>query len=179
MKEREAQFTKVWETEAPRVMAFAARHVGADTAQDVVAETFMTAWRKWDVVPDPAIGWLITTARHVIWNRTRTTRRQRALEERIALLDSVAAHGNDLPADCRREALEQLAKLTEEHREALLLVSWDGLTPVQAAEALGIRPATFRKRLSRARAVLTGDSPANGSLSQHTHQTLTIAPEAS
>lgn len=179
MEEREAEFTRVWRTDAPRVMAFAARHVGADTAQDVVAETFMTAWRRWDVVPHPAIGWLITTARHVIWNRERTARRQRALEERIALLDSVAAQGGDLPAGTRREALEQLARLSEEHREALLLVSWDGLTSDQAAEVLDMKPAAFRKRLSRARAALTGDTTLSTSLPLHTHQTLALASEAS
>jgi RNA polymerase sigma-70 factor (ECF subfamily) len=139
----------------------------------------MTAWRKWDAVPDPAIGWLITTARYVIRNRTRTTLRQRALEERVALLESVAAQGGDLPADSRREALEQLARLTEEHREALLLVSWDGLTPDQAAEIVGIKPATFRKRLSRARHMLTGDASAPSSPSLQSHQTLTVATEAS
>jgi RNA polymerase sigma-70 factor (ECF subfamily) len=84
------------------------------------------------------------------------TRRSRALTERIALLDGVASHATATAevAITRREALERLARLDDQHREALLLVSWDGLTNDQAATVLGIKPATFRRRLSRARAAL-------------------------
>ncbi len=44
-----------------------------------------------------------------------------------------------------------LASLEPLDREALLLVAWEELTPKEAAESLGIRPATFRVRLHRAR----------------------------
>jgi RNA polymerase sigma factor (sigma-70 family) len=156
MSTPEEQFTELWEAEAPHVLAFASRHVGAEAAHDVVAETFLVAWRRWGDVPTPAIGWLLVTARKVIGNRARASRRVRALQERIALLDGVAAYVAD-SADAalsRREALERLGRLDEQHREALLLVSWDGLSNDDAAAVLGIKPATFRRRLSRARAAL-------------------------
>ncbi len=155
MSTREESFTACWRTEAPRVAAFARRHVGEEAA-DVVAETFLHAWRRWEEVPDPPIGWLLGTARKVISNRIRGTVRHRALAERIALLDAVAAHAADVSdvSLSRREALERLATLDPEHREALLLVAWDGLSNDEAAGALGLRPAAFRKRLSRARARL-------------------------
>lgn len=137
-------------------MAYACRHVGAHNAHDVVSETFLAAWRRWDDVPDPAIGWLLVTARQVVGNQHRSARRQHALADRIVLLDNVATTAGDTleSALCRHEALEQLASLTEQHREALLLVSWDGLTTEQAAAVLGLRPAAFRRRVSRARAAL-------------------------
>lgn len=156
MSTSQEQFTEMWHAEAPRVLAFASRHVGADAAHDVVAETFMIAWRRWDDLPAPPIAWLLVAARKVIQNRVRALRRSRALENRIALLDGVAAYAAD-SADAaltRREALERLSLLREQHREALLLVSWDGLTNDQAATVLGITPAAFRRRLSRARAAL-------------------------
>ena len=139
---------------------------GGHDAHDVVAETFLVAWRRWDEVPDPAIAWLLVTARQVMGNRQRSARRQHALAHRIALLDVVATSAGDTPeaATCRREALEQLASLSEQHREALLLVSWDGLTSDQAATVLGLRPAAFRRRVSRARAALdrpTDDRPGH------------------
>jgi RNA polymerase sigma-70 factor (ECF subfamily) len=161
MSNPQEQFTELWHAEAPRVRAFASRHVGAEAAHDVVAETFLVAWRRWDDLPTPPIGWLLVTARMVIQNRARTSRRNRALEDRIALLDGVAAYAAD-SADAaltRREALERLARLDEQHREALLLVSWDGLTNDEAAAVLGIKPATFRRRLSRARAALLAPPP--------------------
>lgn len=151
------RFTACWHAESPRVLAFARRHVGDETAHDVVAETFLVAWRRWDQVPEPAIGWLLVTARNVIHNGVRSKHRNRALEQRIALLDDVAGYAAD-SADAlltRREALERLGRLDEQHREALLLIAWDGLTAEQAADVLGIKPATFRKRLSRAREVLS------------------------
>ncbi|MFS3129803.1 RNA polymerase sigma factor [Nocardioides sp. Bht2] len=161
MTTREESFTRCWQADAPRVLAFARRHLG-DDAQDVVAETFLHAWRRWDELPDPPIGWLLGTARKVISNRVRGAVRNRALVDRVALLDAVAADvadhrgaaGQD-GALARREALERLAALPNEQREALLLVAWDGLSSDEAAQALGLRPATFRKRLSRARAALS------------------------
>jgi ribosomal-protein-alanine N-acetyltransferase len=137
MSDPQEQFTRLWHEEAPHVMAFATR-------------------------PTPPIAWLIVTARKVIQNRARASRRNRALQERIALLDGVAAYAAE-SADAaltRREALERLAQLDEQHREALLLVSWDGLTNHQAAAVLGIKPATFRRRLSRA--LLVGPSTGRG-----------------
>lgn len=153
------RFTAMWHEDAPRVMAFARRHVGGEAAPDVVAETFLAAWRRLSIVPDPPIAWLIATARKVMQNHHRTARRNQALEHRIALLDAVAAQAEpDDAALSRTEAIRRLAELDEQHREALLLVSWDGLTNDEAAKALGIRPAAFRQRVSRARATLRADS---------------------
>ncbi len=174
MSTPEERFTELWHAQAPRVLAFASRHVGTEAAHDVVAETFMVAWRRWGDLPTPPTGWLFVTARKVIQNRLRTSRRNRALEDRIALLDGVAAYAAD-SADAaltRRQALERLALLDDQHREALLLVSWDGLSNDDAAAVLGIKPATFRRRLSRARAALLRPLPAEPDT-----EVLLIAPQ--
>lgn len=159
MDDRTAAFTACWDRDAPRVLAYARRHLGADEAGDVVAEVFLVAWRRWDEVPDPPIGWLIRTASGVLRNRLRSARRGWSLADRVARLDATAAAGPDT-ADAvlrRSEALARLAALSEEHREALLLVSWDGLSAEAAAQVAGVRPAAFRKRLSRARRELERD----------------------
>ena len=44
--------------------------------------------------------------------------------------------------------------LQPQHREALLLVVNEGLTPGEAAAVCGIKPDAMRQRLSRARAAL-------------------------
>ena len=54
----------------------------------------------------------------------------------------------------RDELLHALASLSEEDREVLLLVSWDGLTNAEAANVLSCTESTFRVRLHRARAVV-------------------------
>ena len=52
--------------------------------------------------------------------------------------------------------LRGLAALSPVDREALLLVTWDGLTPAQAAAVHGVTVATFQVRLHRARRRLAG-----------------------
>ena len=159
MKSSTERFTECWHSDGPRVLAYARRHIGQEHAQEVVADTFMIAWRRWDDVPEPPIAWLIATAKGVISNRRRSLKRQRALESRVALLEQVASQDATESVLRRQEALRRLGELSDQHREALLLTSWDGLTSDEAANALGIRPAAFRRRLSRARASL-GDDPS-------------------
>jgi RNA polymerase sigma factor (sigma-70 family) len=146
-------FTRCWERDGPRLTAYARRHVAPDEVHDVVAETFLVAWRRWDDVTDPPIAWLLATARKVVGNQRRARDRRRALHDRLALLGSAAASADDagLVADDRSAALGALAALPEQQREALLLLAWDGLTPDQAAAVLGVRPGTFRVRVHRAR----------------------------
>ncbi len=160
---KDAEFGEAWDRDGPRVAAYVRRHVPADDVQDIVAETFLQAWRRWDAVPSPPIGWLIGTARKVIGNSRRTVRRRAALHDRLALLDSAARPSEDAGtlATERMAALEGLAALPDHQREALLLVAWDGLTPDQAAAALDIRPGTFRVRAHRARMALDLDNSAS------------------
>jgi RNA polymerase sigma-70 factor (ECF subfamily) len=49
------------------------------------------------------------------------------------------------------ELRRALADLPAEERELLLLVSWEGLTPTEAAAVVGIPAGTARSRLHRAR----------------------------
>jgi RNA polymerase sigma-70 factor (ECF subfamily) len=151
-----ADFDRTWDVDGPRVAAYVRRHVPPDDVQDVVAETFLHAWRRWDTVPQPPIAWLIGTARKVIGNSRRARRRRLALHDRMALLGAAARPSEDagILATERMAALAALAELPDQQREALLLVAWDGLTPDEAAAALDIRPGTFRVRAHRARAAL-------------------------
>jgi len=50
-----------------------------------------------------------------------------------------------------RELLERCARLSEAERVAIELVDVTGLTPKEAADALGVSAIVLRKRLSRAR----------------------------
>jgi RNA polymerase sigma factor (sigma-70 family) len=156
----EVEFGHAWHQDGPRVAAYVRRHVPADEVQDVVAETFLHAWRHWHAVPRPPVAWLIGTARKVVGNHRRARRRRIALHDRLTLLGSAARPSEDagILATERMAALQALAALPDQHREALLLVAWDGLTPDEAAASLGIRPGTFRVRAHRARRALDLDT---------------------
>jgi RNA polymerase sigma-70 factor (ECF subfamily) len=150
------EFTEVWQRDGPRVAAYARRHVATGDVADVVSETFLQAWRRWSIVPQPPIPWLIGTARKVIGNQRRGESRRQALQQRLVLLGDAARSAEDagLLATDRVAALATLADLPEHQREALLLVAWDGLTPEQAAAVMGVRAGTFRVRTHRARDAL-------------------------
>ena len=47
-----------------------------------------------------------------------------------------------------------LAGLPPQHREVLLLVGYEGLTPSEAADVCGVTAVALRQRLTRARAAL-------------------------
>ena len=153
----EVAFTACWRRDAPRVAGYARRHAPQARVEDIVAETFAVAWRRWRDVPDPPLPWLIGTARNLLTQDRRALSRAQQLHDRVGLLEAVTRHDTEDVAETafrREHALRALATLTEDQREALLLVAWDGLSIVEAAEVLELRPGALRARLHRGRAVL-------------------------
>jgi RNA polymerase sigma-70 factor, ECF subfamily len=59
------------------VLAYALRRADAMTAEDVVAEVFLIAWRRIDRVPqtEPVL-WLYSVARRVLANQRRVSARR-------------------------------------------------------------------------------------------------------
>ncbi|MGH3063716.1 MAG: RNA polymerase sigma factor [Gaiellaceae bacterium] len=120
-------------------------------AQDASADVFLTAWRRLDEVPegDAAKVWLYATARRVLANQRRSTRRREALLERLAAEEATR------PAEQQssEEVLvhEALRRLPAVDCEVLLLAEWEGLSPAEIAAVLGCRRVTARGRLHRAR----------------------------
>lgn len=142
------RFETLFRAEYPAVFGYVARRAEPDVVDDLVDEVFLVAWRRLEQVPTEPRAWLLTVARNVLGTHIRTARRNRALHLRLASsnLELIVPAAN---AD--RQAAEALASLGKKDREALLLVSWEGLSPSEAAVVLGERPASFRSRLHRAR----------------------------
>lgn len=140
----------MWGQHYEPVLAYAMRRTGPEEAREVAAEAFLVAWRRLHHVPADELPWLLGVARKVLANRRRGADRADALAMRIAAQASTAAAD---PADRYDGAplIAALNALREADREALLLVSWEGLTPAEAAVAAGCTAATFRVRLHRAR----------------------------
>jgi RNA polymerase sigma factor (sigma-70 family) len=124
----------------------------ASDAQDAAAEVFVTAWRRLDSVPDgdAALVWLYATARRVIANQRRSSRRRVALEERLAR--EAAAAPSKEPLDHEGALVhEALRRLGARDREVLLLAEWEGLSPAEIGTVMGCLAVTARGRLHRAR----------------------------
>jgi DNA-directed RNA polymerase specialized sigma24 family protein len=60
--EAKARLSALFRQHAVDVRSYASRRVGPDDAQEIVAETFLVAWRRIDDVPDPALPWLYQVA---------------------------------------------------------------------------------------------------------------------
>lgn len=129
------------------VLAYAVRRTERHVAQDVVAETFLIAWRRLDEVPELELPWLYGVARRVLANELRSARRRRALAERSSML----LHAQLETAAGDSNVIAALARLGARDRELLLLTAWEGLSAAEAAAALGCSRAAARVRLHRAR----------------------------
>jgi RNA polymerase sigma-70 factor, ECF subfamily len=153
---RRTRFEATYRAHVRAIVAFAVRRTAqpADAA-DVVAETFLVAWRRLDDVPQGDTGrlWLYGVARGVMANQRRGIRRRARLGARLA--GAVAAHlvVHDHAEVTGTVAVvrEALATLPAADREVLQLVAWEGLTAAQIGQLLGIPAATVRSRLHRAR----------------------------
>lgn len=142
---------------SPRVYAFVRRRADASTAQEVVADTFLVAWRRVAAVPEDPLPWLLVVARNTLKDRNRRARRLEDLADRVASLERSAGHaaGADSRLLEREQMISALADLTDLEQEALLMVAWDGLTNTQAAQVAKCSVRAFEVRLSRARARLS------------------------
>lgn len=133
-----------------------------------MADVFLTAWRRLDDVPagDAARVWLYTTARRVLANQRRSSRRRMALQERLAV-EKASASQEALRSEEEMLVRDALRRLGPRDREVLLLSEWEGLSPAQIAQVLGCLTVTARGRLHRARrrfravfeSLLAGDTP--------------------
>lgn len=134
---------------ANRVLAYLLHRTDPQTAQDVLQEVFVTAFRKAEQVPQPPLGWLFGTARRLLANKHRGHRRHDQLIAR--LLDDASKEADPDLAEVKEAFLQTLATLSPGDREVLTLTGWYDLTPREAAEALGTSAATYAVRLHRAR----------------------------
>ncbi|ROS23949.1 RNA polymerase sigma factor [Cellulomonas sp. PhB150] len=152
------RFAELWDRYSARIQAYALRHVDRDSAQEVVAETFLVAWRRLASVPGDPLPWLLVVARNTIANQHRSRHRARVLADEVARLQVVtaSAQGADAVVAERDAMLRALAELSAADREALLLVAWDGLSTADAAAVAGCSAAAFKVRLHRARRRLDG-----------------------
>lgn len=161
---REARFRSLFDSAYPDLLRFVERRVHASHAEDVVADAFLVAWRRFDGIPpdpDAQRAWLFGVARRSLLNNERGHKRQRALAVKIAETapdDSTGpagSVGDDTEvARSRVELAAAWPKLSATDQEALALVAWDGLSSPEAASVLGISAVAFRLRLSRARRAL-------------------------
>jgi len=137
------------------ISGYVRRRVPPDAADDVVAQVFTVAWRRFGQVPSPPQDrlWLFGVARNCAAEHHRAATRRLRLRTRLSQEPAAVAHapGAGGPDHDPGPVLAALASLKPRDREALQLVLWDELSHAEAAAVLGCTVNAFELRYRRAR----------------------------
>lgn len=154
-------FGVLWDRHHDRVF----RHLlmlGMDRADadELTGTAFLQLWRRRRTarfVHDSVLPWLLVTARNVSRNAARARRRYRAVLD--ALPPPGVAPDPSEVVEARldpriRSARRVMDAARPADRELVALTAIEGLTVIEAAQALGMSESAARMRLSRLRARL-------------------------
>ena len=158
-----AAFAGVYERYATTIHRYLMRRVGPDDAEALMAETFRIAFERratYDTRRPFARPWLYGIATNLVSRHHRAEARRRRAVARLGVADATTADGSDRVVDAVAAArllptvVEEIDRLPEAERDALLLHVWERLPYGDVAVALGIPVGTVRSRINRARTKL-------------------------
>ncbi len=157
-------FAAIVRRHGPMVLEVCRRVLGdRHAAEDALQATFLVLARRAGSIavhPGGSLGpWLHSVAFRTAREARRSTRRRQVRERRVAhkagdVFEELRSAG--LGDDERRILHEEVARLPEKYRSAVVLCYFEGLTHDQAAETLRWPVGTVRGYLARARAALRG-----------------------
>lgn len=155
-RDDDAVFADLYHRHFDAVRDYCRRRLASDVVDDVVAETFLTAWRRLDDVPsgNTARLWLYRVAYRVIGHSWRSTARRRRLDARLRLVapgPAAAADESVIASADRRRVLDAAGRLNHTDAEVLRLTAWEQLSVGDIAAVLEIAPNAVKQRLHRAR----------------------------
>lgn len=148
---------------------------GADQAQ----EAFLRAWRSLPSFQgDSSFStWLYRLARNLCIDFLRQKKRRSAAFSVVSLDGGEGEAPGDIPdrrptpeseaerRELRLEVGEALSKLSDEHRQILVLRELEGLSYAEIADALGLEAGTVKSRIARARLAMRAFLLAGGNFS--------------
>jgi RNA polymerase sigma factor (sigma-70 family) len=156
-------FAELYHRHADPVWRHAHRLTGSPTAaEDVLAATFLTTWRRRREVQlagGSLRAWLLAVAGNEARTEWRRAHRRHRLLRRVGPAPHVVDHSDTVVTslDDRRRARQVLAAVAElpaSQREAVALCLVGEVPYAEAADVLGVPEATLRSRVHRARATL-------------------------
>jgi RNA polymerase sigma-70 factor (ECF subfamily) len=154
------RFSEIFDRYFGEIHRYIASRLGDAPADDVAAETFLTAFtlrHKYDHAAHPrARAWLYGIAtNHLRHHRRTETRAYRTLGRATAETDD-EGHADRVAEMVSAQRMgprlaTTLASLRPGDRDVLLLVAYGDMSYEEVAQALGIRAGTVGSRLTRAR----------------------------
>jgi RNA polymerase sigma-70 factor (ECF subfamily) len=152
-------FAELYDRHAVPLYRYVSRRLGEPMADDVVADTFLAAFRRrqgYDLHRPDARPWLYGIAANLISKHRRAEVRMLRAYARTGADPVADGHADRIDdrvtaAAVRQDLAAALASLSAGDRDVLLLVAWADLSYEETATALQIPLGTVRSRLNRAR----------------------------
>lgn len=158
-------FAVLFDRYAEDIHRYAARRLGVEAADDLMAEAFAVAFqrrRRYDLSKPQARPWLYGIVSSLIGKHRRAEARRLETLSRVIVMVPAGKRGGgegaaergagQVGAESARDVLAgALAKLPAHYRDVLLLIAWGDLDYTEVAEAMGVPVGTVRSRLDRAR----------------------------
>ena len=156
MTESDTRFIELYERFYRPVHGYCRRRTSDERVDDVVADTFLIAWRKIDQVPrgSEVLPWLYGVAYRVLGHEWRGTSRRKRLDRKLRAI------GREVPVvpeevvvirQESRQVLDALSGLKPTDQEILLLSAWEELPQADIAVTLNISIGAVRQRLHEAK----------------------------
>ena len=175
----QSRFRALYNAHYADISKFAVRRLRSSyDASDLVAEVFAIAWRRLDRVPAPPADrlWLYSVARRVLATQQRSNSRRIRLQSRLDAQPETLSEPSIGDDESINQVLAALADLRAIDRDALLLVSWEGLSHADAATVLGCSVNAVAIRVHRAKGRLR-DALAGTQIQSDPSQPIPVTPK--
>ena len=165
----DAEVQEIWQHIHTGLRSFIAKRVVNEAeADDIAQEVWLKMQRGLDGLKDQSrlISWIYQIARHAIIDHYRAPERRREMSAGLAADLEVYQSSSSRQkasedsgqrrtelAGCLRPMIE---RLSEEYRQAVVLVDLEGLTQQEAASQLGLSLSGMKSRVQRGRRQLKG-----------------------
>lgn len=157
-----AHFDRAYEENWQAVFRFAAAWTNdRDAAEDIAQDAFVRLWghRATFDWSEPALPWLLVTARRLAASRFRVLKRLVSFALAGPTVHELTVGDAGSPGvDRWIDARKAMARLTPRERAALVGVGLMGLSTAEVGRALGVSEGAVRALISRARARLGAEA---------------------
>jgi len=142
---------------APMVWGVCRRVLGnRHDTEDAFQATFLILVRKAASIASPRLlaNWLYGVAHQTALKARATAAKRRARERQVTQMPQPAATEPDLWNDLQRLLDQELTRLPDKYRAAIVLCDLEGKTRKEAARHLGVPEGTLAARVARGRVML-------------------------
>ena len=122
-------------------------------AEDAFQATFLVLARKATAIAkrEQLASWLHGVARRAALDARRRAARQHAKEKRLSIMSPADGMDEIQKSELRSILDDELSRLPDRHRAAIVLCELEGLSRREAACRLGVSEGTLSSRLARAK----------------------------